>query len=265
MMKNKRVTKVIASLFLMSTIFIGCTKEIEAVKASSADEAIELFNKYNKEGNIDEMSKLYADVYVDSTGYTLGTINKILKKNRKDVEVVDSSIVNVEDFNENIKKATVSITSKVKDEEQKTADYTYAIINEGNGWAISPDGIYKCQNFDIAEPKKDELNLNLSKLISIFDGGLIKVNVYNNTKNDYMFGSEGSKCEVIMETAEGKYVTTMEKPELVGKKLNSYFMARFSNLNGELNKVTITNVFDVDKDGNTIESSKRDIVIYNKA
>ena len=56
----------------------------------------------------------------------------------------------------------------------------------------------------------------------------------------------------------------MDEPTKLDKKVNSYFLARITELDGEINKVTVTNVYDLDKDGNVIEDSKKDVVAYQK-
>ena len=47
------------------------------------------------------------------------------------------------------------------------------------------------------------------------------------------------------------------------KKVKTYFMARADELKGEVKKVTITNVYDIEDDV-IKEDSMRDIVIYEK-
>ena len=47
------------------------------------------------------------------------------------------------------------------------------------------------------------------------------------------------------------------------KKVKTYFMARFDELEGEVKKVTVTNVYDIEDDV-IKEDSIRDIIIYEK-
>lgn len=264
MFKRKGMLKTLIALSLTSMLFVGCSsKPIEPVRLSTPEETVENFNKYNSESNVGEMVKLYSDVYVDSTGYDMGTIQKVLEKSRKSAKVTSSKLIKIEDYNENIKKATIEITSVANDEE-KVENYDYALIKDENGWSISPDGIIECKNYDIPEPEKDTLSLSLSKDIKLFEGGMIRVNVYNNSKNVYSFGKENNNCEIIVDTTSGQYVTTMEQPTMLDKKVNSYFMARITDLEGEINKITVTNIYEVDKDENILDETKKDIIVYEK-
>lgn len=265
MFKSKKIFKILLAVSLTSSILVGCgaKTEVVPVRLETPEEVVDTFIKDLKENNTSEMARLYADVYVDSTGYDLYTIEKILSKSRKESELVDIELTNMEDYNDTIKKATMKITSKANDVET-TDDYEYAIIKEEDGWAISPDGIIECENYDIPMHNKGELTLNLAKNIKLFEGGILRVRVYNDSKKEFMFGSEDNKCEIIAETTTGKYVTTMDEPTKLDKNVNSYFLARITELDGEINKVTVTNIYELDKDGNIIEDSKKDIVVYEK-
>ena len=265
MFKGKRFLKILLVAGLVSLSLVGCgaKAEVEPVRLGTPEELVETFIKDNEEKNVSEMVKLYSDVYVDSTGYDLSTIEKILEKSKKEYEIVNSELVSMEDYSDTIKRATIKITSKANDEET-TTDYEYALIKEEDGWAISPDGIIACENFDIPMYNKGELTLNLAENIKLFEGGILRVKVYNDSKNKFMFGSEANKCEIIVETSTGKYVTTMDEPTMLDKKVNSYFLARITELDGEINKVTVTNIYELDKDENIIEDSKKDIIAYQK-
>lgn len=265
MFKSKGFLKILLVAGIASSVLVGCgaKTEVEPLRLGTPEEVIDTFIKDNEQNNVSEMAKLYADVYVDSTGYDLSTIEKILEKSRKEYEIVSSELVGMEDYNDTIKKGTIKITSKTNNEET-TNNYEYAIIKEEEGWAISPDGIIACENYDIPMYNKGELTLNLAKNIKLFEGGILRVKVYNDSKNQFMFGSENNKCEIIVETTTGKYVTTMDEPTKLDKKVNSYFLARITELDGEINKVTVTNIYELDKDENIIEDSKRDIVAYEK-
>ena len=265
MIKNKKLVKLLSVIGISSVLLMGCgkSKDVEPLRLPTAEEAVEQFNLYNKENNVNEMARLYADCYVDSTGYDLGTIQKILKNSRKEAEIITSELVSMEDFDANIKKATIKITSKVNNEET-TENYDYAVIKEEDGWAVSPDGIIKCEDFNIPMSNKGELNLNLAKNVTLYEGGMIRVNVFNDSKNKFMFGSNDNKCDIIVETSTGKYVTTMDEPTKLEKNVNSYFLARMKELNGEITKVTVTNIYELDKDENIVEDSKKDIIVYEK-
>ena len=160
----KKYRKKISALFsiMMVLFLVGCSKEIVRVKAPTAEEELSLFNKYNVDNNIEEMVKLYSDVYVDAIGYSTNQIIKIMKNNRKDVEINAATIESLEAVDDNTQKANVSITAIVNGEES-TESYTYAVLKEGDGWAVSPDGIMGCINFDVPVSKSKELNLNLVK------------------------------------------------------------------------------------------------------
>lgn len=265
MFKSKGFFKILLVAGIASSVLVGCgTKaNVEPIRLGTPEEVVDTFIKDNQENNVSEMAKLYADVYVDSTGYDLSTIEKILEKSRKEYEIINSELVSMEDYSDTIKKATIKITSKSNDEETSN-NYDYALIKEDDGWAISPDGIIACENYDIPMYDKGELTLNLAKNIKLFEGGILRVKVYNDSKNQFMFGSENNKCEIIVETSTGKYVTTMDEPTQLDKKVNSYFLARITDLDGEINKVTVTNIYTLDKDGNIIEDSKKDFVAYQK-
>lgn len=265
MFKSKGFLKILLVAGIASSVLVGCVAktEVEPLRLGTPEELVDTFIKDNQEDNVSELAKLYADVYVDSTGYDLATIEKILEKSRKETKIISSELVSMEDYSDTIKRATIKITSKANDEET-TNNYDYALIKEEEGWAISPDGIIACENYDIPMYNKGELTLNLAKNIKLFEGGILRVKVYNDSKNQFMFGSENNKCEIIVETSTGKYVTTMDEPTKLDKKVNSYFLARITELDGEINKVTVTNVYDLDKDGNVIEDSKKDVVAYQK-
>lgn len=64
-------------------------------------------------------------------------------------------------------------------------------------------------------------------------------------------------------TTEGQYKTPMLEEVKLDKKVKTYFMARADELKGEIKKVTITNVYDIEDDV-IKEDSIRDIVIYEK-
>ena len=51
--------------------------------------------------------------------------------------------------------------------------------------------------------------------------------------------------------------------KLVGRDL-LFAEAKIENLKGDITKVTVTSVFDVDKDGNAILDTKKDITAYSK-
>lgn len=265
MFKGKSFFKILLVAGLATSVLVGCGSkaQVEPLRLETPEAVIDTFIKDNQEHNISEMVKLYSDVYVDSTGYDLPTIEKILEKSKKEYEIVNSELVSMEDYSDTIKKATIKITSKANDEET-TENYDYAVIKEEDGWAISPDGIIACENYDIPMYTKDELTLNLAKNIKLFEGGILRVKVYNDSKNQFMFGSENNKCEIIVETSTGKYLTTMDEPTKLDKGVNSYFLARITDLDGEINKVTVTNIYELDKDENIIEDSKKDIIVYQK-
>ena len=46
--------------------------------------------------------------------------------------------------------------------------------------------------------------------------------------------------------------------------MKSYFIAKIQDLKGDIKKVTVTSIYELDKEGNVIVDSKRDIVAYNK-
>ena len=120
----------VLSIFVLS---LGCTKKVEMVRANTPEEAINLFNTYNLENNVEEMVKLYSDEYIDYIGYDANQIIKVMKKNRKDLNIKSSTVKSIEDVNENLKKAVVTI-SAVVDNEDTTEDYVYALIKEDGGW-----------------------------------------------------------------------------------------------------------------------------------
>ncbi len=112
--------------------------------------------------------------------------------------------------------------------------------------------------------KKKELNLSLVKEAVQFDGALIRVNLYNDTNDAYVFGTQDEKTSIVVETTEGTFTSRVEQPQKIDKKVRNYFIAKIENLKGDIKKVTVTSVFNLDKDGNAILDTKRDIVVYNK-
>ena len=263
-MKRKfKLLNILCVVSFIVILFTGCGKKIETIKAPTAQEAIDLFNQYNLESNIEEMVKLYSDVYIESVGYTPKQIIKMIKSNRSKATINSSTIKSMEDIDENTKKAVVTISATVNGEES-TDDYIYAIVKEGDGWAVSPDGVTGCVSFDVPAPKNGELNLNLSKEIIQFDGVTIRVDVYNDSKTNYIFGTDDSKTEVIVETTEGTYNNILEESATVNKRTKSYFMAKIADIKGDITKVTVTSIYDADKDGNPVLDTKREITAYSK-
>lgn len=263
MKKTLKISGIIGILAILALCCFGCSKEIEMVRPSTAEEAINLFNQYNTENNIKEMVKLYSNEYIDYVGYDASKIIKVIEKNRKNLEIKSSVVKNIEDINEKVKKATVTITSIVDDKEISD-DYIYAIISEDNGWAISPDGIIECKNFNVPMSTKGELNLNLIKEAVLFDGSLIRVNVFNDSKKEYVFGTEENKSEIIVKTTEGTFKTTIEEPQKIAKNVRSYFIAKLENLKGDIETVSVTSVYELDKDENVLTDTNREIIIYRK-
>ena len=263
MKKILKISSILGILSIFVFLSFGCMKKVEMVRANTAKEAINLFNTYNLENNVEEMVKLYSNEYIDYIGYDANQIIKVMKKNRKDLNIKSSTVKSIEDVNENLKKAVVTI-SAVIDNEETTEDYIYAVIKEDDGWAVSPDGITECINFDVPMSEEKELNLNLVKEAVLFDGAIIRVNLYNNTNNSYVFGTKDEKTEIVVETTEGTFTSVVEEPQKIDKKARNYFIAKVENLKGEITNVTVTSVFDVDKDGNAVLETKRDITAYSK-
>lgn len=263
MKKLLKISKLSSVMLIILLMFIGCSKEVEMVRCNTPEETIELFNKYNVENNVEEMVRLYSNAYIEYIGYNAKQLMKAIKSNREGVNIKSSTTKSIEDVDEKTKKAVVTITSVI-DNEESTEDYVYALIKEDDGWSISPDGIKECIDFDVPMNTEKELNLHLIKEAVQFDGALIRVNVYNDTNNIYVFGTEDEKTEIIVETSEGTFKSIVEEPQKIDKRANSYFIAKIQDLKGEINKVTVTSVFDVDTDGNTSLDTKRDITVYTK-
>ena len=99
MFKSKKIFKILLAVSLTSSILVGCgaKTEVVPVRLETPEEVVDTFIKDLKENNTSEMARLYADVYVDSTGYDLYTIEKILSKSRKESELVDIELTNMED------------------------------------------------------------------------------------------------------------------------------------------------------------------------
>ena len=263
MKKILKISGVLSILWIFVFLSFGCTKKVEMVRPNTAEETINLFNKYNLENNVEEMVKLYSNEYIDYIGYDASQIIKIMKSNRKDLNIKTSTVKSIEDVNENLKKAVVNINAVINGEETNE-DYVYALIKEEDGWSISPDGISECINFDVPANKEKELNLNLMKEAVLFDGALIRVDLYNDTSNSYIFGTKDDKTQIIVETTEGTFTSEVEEPQEISKRVKSYFIAKIQDLKGDIKKVTVTSIYELDKEGNVIVDSKRDIVAYNK-
>ena len=263
MKKIKRLLTILCLVSIISILLIGCGKKVEMVRVSTSEEVLELFKKYNTENNIEEMVKLYSDEYIDYIGYDANKIINMIKNNRKDATINSSTTKSIEEINENLKKAVVNINAVINGEETNE-DYVYALIKEEDGWSISPDGISECINFDVPANKEKELNLNLMKEAVLFDGALIRVDLYNDTSNSYIFGTKDDKTQIIVETTEGTFTSEVEEPQEISKRVKSYFIAKIQDLKGDIKKVTVTSIYELDKEGNVIVDSKRDIVAYNK-
>ncbi|WP_297992129.1 hypothetical protein [uncultured Clostridium sp.] len=262
----KKVLKIYGILSILSIfvfLSLGCSKKVEMIRGNTAEEAINLFNTYNLENNVENMVKLYSDEYVKYVGYDLNQIIKVMKKNRKNLNITSSNIKSIEEINENLKKVVITISAVVNNE-NTTGDYVYAIIKEDGGWSVSPDSIIECIGFNVPMDKKKELNLSLVKEAVQFDGALIRVNLYNDTNDAYVFGTQDEKTSIVVETTEGTFTSRVEQPQKIDKKVRNYFIAKIENLKGDIKKVTVTSVFNLDKDGNAILDTKRDIVVYNK-
>ena len=260
-MKNfKKLLTLLCLVTIVFTMLTGCDKKVEMVRANSAEEVLNLFNTYNSENNVEEMVKLYSNDYI---GYDANQIIKNIKANRKDVTINSSTTKSIEDINDNLKKAIVNISAVINGEETNE-DYEYALIKEENGWSISPDGIIDCVEFDVPANEDKQLNLRLIKEGVMFNGALIRVNLYNNTNNTYTFGTEDDKTEIIVETSEGTFTSEVVEPQKIDKKVKSYFIANIQDLKGDIKKVTVTSIYDLDSDGNPLKDSKREIIVYNK-
>lgn len=263
-MKNfKKLLTLFCLVTIVFTMLTGCDKKVEMVRANSAEEVLNLFNTYNSENNVEEMVKLYSNSYINYIGYDANQIIKNIKANRKDVTINSSTTKSIEDINDNLKKAIVNISAVINGEETNE-DYEYALIKEENGWSISPDGIIDCVEFDVPANEDKQLNLRLIKEGVMFNGALIRVNLYNNTNNTYTFGTEDDKTQIIVETSEGTFTSEVVEPQKIDKKVKSYFIANIQDLKGDIKKVTVTSIYDLDSDGNPLKDSKREIVVYNK-
>ena len=217
-MKNfKKLLTLLCLVTIVFTMLTGCDKKVEMVRANSAEEVLNLFNTYNSENNVEEMVKLYSNAYINYIGYDANQIIKNIKANRKDVTINSSTTKSIEDINDNLKKAIVNISAVINGEETNE-DYEYALIKEENGWSISPDGIIDCVEFDVPANEDKQLNLRLIKEGVMFNGALIRVNLYNNTNNTYTFGTEDDKTEIIVETSEGTFTSEVMEPQKIDKK-----------------------------------------------
>ena len=260
---TKRLVVGLVSTGIIATLFTGCTnKDVTPVRAESAEEAINLFNEYNKSNDIENMVSLYSKVYLDSVGYSSGTVVKMLEANRKNAEITKSETESIEVIDENIEKAVVNMAI-MEDGKEVPYTYNYAMVKEDDGWAVSPDGVIECTNAEAPEIVSGKLNIYLSKMIKLVDGYILRADISNNSSKAYSFGKEGNLCKVVVETTEGEYSTSMLEEVKLDKKVKTYFMARFDELEGEVKKVTVTNVYDIEDDA-IKEDSIRDIIIYEK-
>lgn len=263
MIIKNRLTKFLGIVTGILILFIGCTNQITSIGTNTPEEAIELFNRYNVEDNIEKMISLYSNAYINSTGYSKKQIVRSFKNTRDKVDVTKSEVESIEDIDENLKLAKVKITANI-DGKENIDIYTYAIIKEEDGWSVSPDGIIETNNYDVPAPKDKELNINLSKVITTFEGAIIKCNVINNSKNAFTFGSKGEKCEVVVETSEGTFSTFMDEEVRLDRNASNYVIIRIKELVGDVNKLTVKSVYELDSNGNAVLDSYKDIVIYEK-
>ena len=51
----------------------------------------------------------------------------------------------------------------------------------------------------------------------LFDGALIRVDLYNDTSNSYIFGTKDDKTQIIVETTEGTFTSEVEEPQEISK------------------------------------------------
>lgn len=260
--KKRRITLFLV-LALSFVLLAGCSKSVESIRTETSEEAIELFNKYNVDDNVDGMISLYSNVYINSTGYSTKQMTKIMKNNREKANITKSVTKNIIDKNENLKLARVEITATINGE-VKVDTYNYAIIKEERGWAVSPDGVINSVSYDVPAPKEDKLSINLSRVITTFDGTIIRCNVNNTSNNSFMFGSKDKKCEVVVETTEGVFSTYMDQEVIFNKNMQNHFMANFKDLVGDVNKVTIKSIYNLDNKGNVVLDSVQDVIVYTK-
>ena len=162
----------------------------------------------------------------------------------------------------NREKAVVNMAI-MEDGKEVPYTYNYAMVKEDDGWAVSPDGVIECTNVEAPEIVSGKLNIYLSKMIKLVDGYILRADISNNSSKAYSFGKEGNLCKVVVETTEGEYSTSMLEEVKLDKKVKTYFMARFDELEGEVKKVTVTNIYDIEDDA-IKEDSIRDIIIYEK-
>ena len=80
MKKLLKTSGILGILTIFVLICFGCSKNVEMVRPATAEEAMDLFNKYNLENNVEEMVKLYSNEYIDYLGYDANQIIKVMKK-----------------------------------------------------------------------------------------------------------------------------------------------------------------------------------------
>ena len=78
------------------------------------------------------------------------------------------------------------------------------------------------------------------------------------------YEKDGSMSVEEHEDIQETFTSVVEEPQKIDKKARNYFIAKVENLKGEITNVTVTSVFDVDKDGNAVLETKRDITAYSK-
>ena len=50
----------------------------------------------------------------------------------------------------------------------------------------------------------------------------------------------------------------------IAKNVRSYFIAKLENLKGDIETVSVTSVYELDKDENVLTDTNREIIIYRK-
>ncbi|TDT51984.1 hypothetical protein [Fonticella tunisiensis] len=263
--------KVLLSVFLVGALLIGCstkTKPAEVKKEESkpqtAEEVLDLAMKNNMENNFEGLSELILPRYFEIFDMTKEKYVQDIKARRGDEKVTGYTIKEVSDYDKDIKKAIVNITS-AKEGKNSSGDYVYALVKGSDGnWKVAPDGYIDVYKFDVlANTEEGKLNIIPVKYIKGLGNGVLVIKVVNKSDKEYSFGWANG-TNIVVETDKGKFTEHNDAPIKINLGFDDYITVNFKKLEGDIKKIYVTNV-NVLKNGLPADfGGGQDLVFYEK-